>query len=55
MHHLYRAMTWLGEALKDQSGATRSARRTKDLIEEQLFERRRSLFTVTAVGRTLFV
>ena len=45
LHHLYRAMTWLGEVLKDQSGATRSARRTKDLIEEQLFERRRSLFS----------
>ena len=49
LHHLYRAMTWLGEALKDQSGATRSARRTKDLIEEQLFERRRSLFTDLSV------
>ena len=49
LHHLYRAMTWLGEVLKDQSGATRSARRTKDLIEEQLFERRRSLFTDLSV------
>jgi hypothetical protein len=49
LHHLYRAMTWLGEALKDQRGATRSARRTKDLIEEQLFERRRSLFTDLSV------
>ena len=49
LHHLYRAMTWLGEALKDQTGATRSARRTKDLIEEQLFERRRSLFTDLSV------
>ena len=49
LHHLYRAMSWLGEALKDQSGATRSARRTKDLIEEQLFERRRSLFTDLSV------
>ena len=49
LHHLYRAMSWLGEALKDQTGATRSARRTKDLIEEQLFERRRSLFTDLSV------
>ena len=49
LHHLYRAMTWLGEVLKDQSGATRSARRAKDLIEEQLFERRRSLFSDLSV------
>ena len=45
LHHLYRAMTWLGEALTDQSGATRAPRRTKDLIEEKLFDRRRSLFS----------
>jgi hypothetical protein len=44
LHHLYRAMSWLGEALADQSGATRARRRTKDRIEEQLFQRRRSLF-----------
>jgi hypothetical protein len=49
LHHLYRAMGWLGEALKDQSGATRAPRRTKDLIEETLFERRRSLFTDLSV------
>ena len=45
LHHLYRAMAWLGEALDDQSGATRAPRRTKDLVEEALFERRRSLFS----------
>jgi hypothetical protein len=49
LHHLYRAMTWLGEALKDQSGATRAPRRTKDVVEETLFERRRSLFTDLSV------
>src|ERR1700730_3088507 len=49
LHHLYRAMTWLGEALTDQSGATRAPRRTKDLIEEKLFDRRRSLFSDLAV------
>lgn len=38
-------MAWLGEALADQSGATRGRRRTKDVIEETLFWRRRSLFT----------
>jgi hypothetical protein len=45
LHHFYRAMAWLGEALADQSGATRGRRRTKDVIEETLFWRRRSLFT----------
>jgi hypothetical protein len=49
LHHLYRAMTWLGEALADQSGATRAERRTKDVIEEQLFARRRSLFADLSV------
>ncbi len=44
LHHLYRAMSWLGEPLADQRSATRALRRTKDVIEEQLFERRRSLF-----------
>lgn len=48
LHHLYRAMAWLGEPLgKDQQfGATPfSVRRTKDLIEEALFARRRDLFS----------
>ena len=48
LHHLYRAMAWLGEELpKDQqSGATPSApRTTKDLIEEDLFAHRRDLFS----------
>lgn len=48
LHHLYRAMAWLGEALpKDQQdGATPFAPRTnKDLIEEALFARRRDLFS----------
>jgi Transposase DDE domain len=44
-HRLDRAMAWLGEELADQSGATRAARRTKDLIEEALFARRRPLFS----------
>jgi Transposase DDE domain len=45
LHHLYRAMAWLGEELPagdQQQGATPFAPRTvKDLVEEQLFERRR--------------
>lgn len=49
LHHLYRAMTWLGKELADQSGATRAQRRTKDVIEEQLFACRRSLFTDLSV------
>lgn len=49
LHQLYRAMAWLGEEVADQSGATRAARRTKDVVEEALFERRRSLFTDLSV------
>ena len=49
LHQLYRAMAWLGEELADQSGATRAARRTKDLLEEALFARRRSLFSDLSV------
>ena len=49
LHHLYRAMAWLGEELADQSGAGRAPRRTKDLIEEQLFARRKDLFSDLSV------
>ncbi len=49
LHQLYRAMAWLGEELADQDGATRAPRRIKDLIEEALFERRRSLFSDLSV------
>jgi len=48
LHHLYRAMGWLGSSLseEEQAGATPFSRRcTKDLIEEELFSRRRHLFT----------
>jgi hypothetical protein len=47
LHHLYRAMAWLGEELppNQQSGATPFAPRTvKDLVEEELFAQRRDLF-----------
>jgi Transposase DDE domain len=45
LHHLYRIMTWLGEPLVDQSGASALAPRCrKDLVEEELFARRRDLF-----------
>src|SRR3954466_11762725 len=52
LHHFYRAMAWLGEELPadQQGGATPFAPRTvKDLIEEQLFARRRDLFSELSV------
>lgn len=46
LHHTYRAMAFLGDALSEQAGATPFAPRcTKDLIEERLFERQRNLFS----------
>jgi Transposase DDE domain len=48
LHHLYRAMSWLGQELpkKQQAGRTPFAPRcTKDLIEERLFAARRDLFS----------
>jgi len=46
LHHLYRAMTFLGEQTEDQRDATPfSPRCTKDLIEEGIFLERRDLFT----------
>jgi len=48
LHHLYRAMAWLGKELPmgEQCAMSRFApRSTKDLIEEELFARRRDLFS----------
>src|SRR5208283_48801 len=47
LHHLYRAMAFLGEALDDRPGTRvlNTPRCTKDWIEEQLFEQRRDLFS----------
>ena len=47
LHHLYRAMAWLGEELpaKDQDGRTLAPRCLKDVMEERLFAKRRDLFT----------
>ncbi|GAC1507052.1 MAG: IS1634 family transposase [Bradyrhizobium sp.] len=48
LHHLYRAMAWLGEDLpqSQQAGRTPFAPRcTKDLVEERLFAARRDLFS----------
>ena len=50
LHHLYRIMAWLGEPLADQSGASELAPRCrKDLVEEELFARRRDLFAELSV------
>ena len=46
LHHLYRAMTFLGEETEDQRDRTPFAPRcNKDLIEEKMFLERRDLFT----------
>jgi transposase len=46
LHHLYRAMDFLGERLCDQKDATVfSPRCIKDLIEEKMFLKRRDLFS----------
>jgi transposase len=46
LHHLYRAMAFLGEKIEDQKDRTPfSPRCTKDVIEEDLFSQRRDLFS----------
>ncbi len=47
LHHLYRAMAFLGEPLDDEPGARvlNTPRCTKDKIEEELFDQRRDLFS----------
>jgi len=46
LHHLYRAMAFVGQEVEDQTGATPfSPRCIKDLIEEGIFFERRELFT----------
>ena len=51
LHHLYRAMAWLGEELPqaEQANRTLVARCVKDAVEERLFARRRDLFTDLSV------
>ena len=44
LHHLYRAMAFLGEAIPKEPETLGSPRCIKDLIEESLFDRRRDLF-----------
>jgi len=46
LHHLYRAMAFLGEKIEDRKDRTPfSLRCTKDVIEEDLFSQRRDLFS----------
>jgi transposase len=46
LHHLYRAMAFLGREVEPKGQKTLGTPRClKDLIEEELFERRRDLFT----------
>jgi hypothetical protein len=48
LHHLYRAMAWLGEELPEAEQDARTPfapRCTKDLLEERLFAHRRDLFS----------
>jgi transposase len=45
LHHLYRAMEWLGEPLEKEESIPGSPRCTKDRIEEALFDRDRNLFS----------
>jgi len=48
LHHVYRAMAWLGEELVEEGQREASPfapRCTKDVIEELLFERQRDLFS----------
>lgn len=46
LHHLYRAMAFLGEMIEDQKNRTPFVPRcTKDLVEEALFQQRQDLFS----------
>jgi hypothetical protein len=51
LHHLDCAMAWLGEELPESEQAVRTLapRCIKDLVEEQLFARRRDLFSELSV------
>ena len=49
LHHLYRAMAWLGETLPGQPPDAKTPRCVKDRLEERLFARRRTLFSQHAL------
>ena len=45
LHHLYRAMSWLGDSFIQLGNNPLTLRTRKDLIEEELFRRNRDLFS----------
>jgi transposase len=45
LHHLYRAMAFLGDPVDEKATVLGSPRCVKDALEEALFERRRDLFS----------
>ena len=49
LHHLYRSMAWLGERIIQHGSDPLTAHYRKDHIEEQLFERKRDLFSTFEV------
>jgi hypothetical protein len=49
LHHFYRAMAWLGEETAPIADGALAPRCIKDVVEEQLFERRRDLFSELSV------
>jgi transposase len=49
LHHFYRATAWVGEELEEKPKDALAPRCVKDEIEEQLFERRRDLFSDLSV------
>ena len=49
LHHFYRAMAWLGEETAPIADGELAPRCIKDVIEEQLFERHRDLFSELSV------
>jgi transposase len=49
LHHFYRAMAWLGEETGPAGDDALAPRCVKDIIEEELFARRRDLFSELSV------
>jgi len=49
LHHLYRAMGWLGEMLSQLGNDPKTLRARKDLIEEELFAANHDLFSEVQV------
>jgi len=50
LHHLYRAMAWLGMPEEEGAPGLGTPRCVKDRIEEALFDRGRDLFSEVGLG-----